>query len=130
MHKPDGLLPTNMMSSLAMTLKRLVLFAVLVLPMTTGGAPAWADPSPEHLGAFAGAMRYCADNAPGLRHRVGRARLHAAREVDAMRPSERRRAIRARDRAYANGQFLGRGLDRRACERLLRAAEWSRFDRD
>ncbi len=113
-----------------MNITRCLLLALLVLPLAMAGGPARAGSSPERLGAFAGAMRYCADAAPGQRHRFPRARLHAAQEVDAMRPSEKRRAIRARDRVQASGQFLGRDLDRRGCERLLRAAEWNRFDRD
>lgn len=86
-----------------------------------------ADSEPERIGAFAGAMRYCDERIPGSDRRYRRARLGAAREVDGMRRHEQRRALAARDRAYSRGRFLGERLDRRSCQRLLRASEWHRF---
>jgi hypothetical protein len=83
--------------------------------------------SPERLGAFAGAMRYCEEKLPSPNARYRRARLGVAREVEQMSRHEKRRAIAARDRAYERGRFLGERLDRGSCPRLLRAAEWHRF---
>lgn len=86
-----------------------------------------ADAGPERVGAFAGAMRYCDERVPGSDMRYRRARLRAASEVDGMRRHEQRRALAARDRAYARGRFLGERLDGGACRRLLRGSEWHRF---
>jgi hypothetical protein len=83
--------------------------------------------SPERLGAFAGAMRYCEERLPGSDARYRRARLGVAREFDGMSRQEKRRAIAARDRAFERGRFLGERLDAAACRRLVRAGEWHRF---
>ena len=100
-----------------------VLAACLCLPALSFAQ----EYSPERLGAFAGAMRYCEETLPGSNSSYRRARLGAAQEVGSMSRHERRRAVAARDRAYERGRFLGDRLDRRSCPRLLRAAEWHRF---
>lgn len=101
----------------------MVLAACLCLPALSSAQ----EYSPERLGGFAGAMRYCEEKLPGSNARYRRVRLGVAREVDAMSRREQRRAIAARDRAYERGRFLGERLDRGSCPRLLRAAEWHRF---
>jgi hypothetical protein len=113
-----------------MPLLRRCLLANFVLMSLILSAPAASASSPERVGAFAGAMRYCQERLPGPDTRYRRARLRAARELEEMSRRERSRAFSARDRAFQNGHFLGERLNRRSCDRLVRASEWSRFDRD
>ncbi len=77
----------------------------------------------SRLGAFSGAMQYCADKHGGADRRYQRARRRAASEVSDMGKSDRRKAIAARDR----GQFLGKQLDEKQCGELLRMSEWKRY---
>ncbi len=111
------------------TIARAAVICCMLL-LDPGRAEARAPSSPEQLGGFSGAMQYCDSLTPGSQRRFVRARLNAAREVDGMRSSEKARAIRSRDRVLQRGQYAGTRLDRRSCERLVRAAEWRRFDRD
>lgn len=80
----------------------------------------------SRLGAFSGAMQYCADNYSGDRD-FKRARSRAAKEVGGMGKDERRKAIAARDRARKHGKFLGKSLDEDRCRELMRASEWKRY---
>ncbi|WP_028452376.1 hypothetical protein [Chitinilyticum aquatile] len=84
----------------------------------------------HRLGAFAGAMKYCAERYDEKEGRYGWARLRVAREVDGMSGSNKLRALTARDFAYQRGAFLGNRLDRGECRALLRMSEWKRFYRD
>lgn len=79
------------------------------------------------LGAFLGAMKYCEERYGESERRYRHARLRAAREMDDMDRGERHRVIRARERAYERGQFMGNHLDRGECRGLLRASEWRAF---
>ena len=82
------------------------------------------------LGAFLGAMKYCEERYGESERRYRHARLRAAKEMDDMDRGERHRVIRARERAYERGQFMGNRLDRGECRGLLRASEWSAFSND
>ena len=106
------------------------LIAVLAAGLLLSAAPARAAGSPERIGAFAGAMRWCQERLPGPDARYRRARLRAAQELEGMDRRERARAVAGRDRAFENGRFLGERLDRRSCDRLVRASEWSRYAGD
>lgn len=106
----------------------MAVLVVCLMLLHGGAADARGSHSPEQLGGFSGAMQYCDSLTPGTQRRFVRARLNAAREVDRMRPSEKARAIRSRDRVLQRGQYAGQRLDQRSCERLVRAAEWRRFD--
>lgn len=86
--------------------------------------------SPQRLGSFAGAMKYCSDRYEEKEWSYKRARQRVAREVDDMSRRERRRAIEAGDQAYHSGRFMGKRLNRYECRSLLRQSEWRRFYRD
>ncbi|MEN9880136.1 MAG: hypothetical protein RIQ55_782 [Pseudomonadota bacterium] len=85
------------------------------------------DYSAQRLGAFAGAMKFCADEDGAWGDRYRDARRKVAREVDGMSRQEKSRAIEARDRAYDNGRFMGKRLDQRECRSLIRQSEWNRY---
>jgi hypothetical protein len=102
--------------------------AALVLGTAPGDAPAQAlAAEATRLGAFAGAMRWCEDRYDDKVRRYRAARYRAGAEIDGMNRLERSEVIRARDSAYRRGAFFSQRLDRRACDDLLRASEWSRF---
>lgn len=85
------------------------------------------DYSPQRLGSFAGAMKYCEDEDKSRSSRYRDARRNVAREVDGMSRQEKSRAIDARDRSYNSGRFMGKRLDRHSCQDLLRQSEWHRY---
>lgn len=92
------------------------------------GQPVQArDYSPQRIGSFAGAMKYCEDEDGSRSSRYRDARRSVAREVDGMSRQEKSRAIDARDRAYSSGRFMGKRLDRKICQDLLRQSEWNRY---
>ena len=97
----------------------------LMFPVSRADAQKLSEAS--RLGAFSGAMQYCADEHGGSDRRFQRARRRAASEVSDMSKSEQRKAIAARDRARERGQFLGKKLDERQCGELLRMSEWKRY---
>jgi len=84
----------------------------------------------HRLGAFAGAMKYCAERYDEKEGRFKLARLSVIREVDDMRGKDKVKAITARDFAYERGQFLGNKLSRNECRGLLKMSEFKRFFRD
>lgn len=110
---------------------RLRLYATLTLgltltfPATRVDAQKLSDAS--RLGAFSGAMQYCAENHGGADRRYQRARRHVASEVNDMGKADQRKALAARDRARERGRFLGKHLDDKHCAELLRASEWKRY---
>ncbi len=103
-----------------------LLSLVAVFYWAIPAAQAQSLPEASRLGAFSGAMQYCADNYSGDRD-FKRARGRAAAEVAGMSKEERRKAVAARDRARDNGKFLGKRLDEDRCRELLRASEWKRY---
>lgn len=91
--------------------------------------PTWADSRQDahRIGAFAGAMKYCAEHDDGREGRYKMARLRAFKEVDDMSSRRKLDAIAARNLAYERGRYLGRRLDRTHCRQLVKASEWRRF---
>ncbi|WP_028454232.1 hypothetical protein [Chitinilyticum litopenaei] len=81
----------------------------------------------RRLGAFAGAMKYCAERYDEKEGRYFWARQRVAREVDGMSGKNKLRAIAAGDHAFRTGRFLGDRLDRSECRTLLGMSEWRRF---
>lgn len=103
--------------------------AALVLGCGLQASPARAQlvTDATRLGAFSGAMRFCEERYGGSERRYRFARLRAAGAIDQMSQRDKLRALGARDRAYAGGQFLGNKLDDRECRSLLRMSEWKAF---
>lgn len=97
----------------------------LTFPAPRVDAESLSDAS--RLGAFSGAMQYCAEQHGGADRRYQRARSRVASEVIDMGKSDRRKAIAARDRARDRGQFLGKKPDEKQCGELLRMGEWKRY---
>jgi len=98
----------------------------VVLSCAIPAARAQSLSDASRLGAFSGAMQYCADSYSGDRD-FKRARSRAAAEVAGMSKEERRKVVAARDRARDNGKFLGKRLDADRCRDLVRASEWKRY---
>lgn len=101
--------------------------ATFVLACLFGQSAQARDYSPQRLGSFAGAMKYCEDEDGRRSSRYRNARRNVAREVDGMNRQEKSRAIEARDRAYSSGRFMGKRLDRQSCQDLVRQSEWNRY---
>lgn len=105
---------------------------VLVFAMTAlmlMASPTWADSRQDahRIGAFAGAMKYCAEHEDSREGRYKLARLSAFKEVDGMSSKRKLDAIAARNIAYDRGRYLGRRLDSNHCRQLVKASEWRRF---
>ncbi len=73
----------------------LTLGLTLALPATRVDARKTSDAS--RLGAFSGAMQYCAENHGGAERRYQRARRHVASEVNDTDKADRRKALAASD---------------------------------
>lgn len=86
--------------------------------------------SPRRLGAFSGAMQYCAETLHGQDPPYRRIRLHIAHEVDGTSRADRNKAVSAQAKAHEQGRFLGWRLDRDASRTLLRQGEWARYRDD
>lgn len=101
-----------------------MLMALLVM-----SAPTWADSRQDarRIGAFSGAMKYCAEHDDGREGRYKMARFRAFKEVDQMSSRRKIDAISARNLTYQRGRYLGRRLDRTHCRQLVAASEWRRF---
>lgn len=85
------------------------------------------DNSPQRLGSFAGAMKYCENEDGAQSNRYRDARRRVAKEVDGMSRQEKSRALEARDRSYNNGRFMGKRLNQQECRSLVRQSDWNRF---
>ncbi|WP_373974243.1 hypothetical protein NT239_11420 [Chitinibacter sp. SCUT-21] len=110
-----------------LTLIQILLFMVSALLLMA--SPTWADSRQDahRIGAFAGAMKYCAEHEDRREGRYKLARLSAFKEVDAMSSKRKLDAIAARNIAYDRGRYLGRRLDSNHCRQLVKASEWRRF---
>ncbi|MGL6070309.1 hypothetical protein [Craterilacuibacter sp.] len=106
--------------------------AVSLSLLVLSAAPAQAKlvNDAHRLGAFAGAMKFCAERYDEKEGRFKLARLSVVRLVDDMRGKDKIKAITARDFAYERGQFLGNKLSRKECRGLLKMSEFKRFVRD
>lgn len=111
--------------------KKALLTAASLTLLILGAAPAHAKlvHDAHRLGAFAGAMKYCAERYDEREGRYNWARLAVAREVSDMRGKDKIKALTARDFAFERGQFLGNKLSRGECRALLGMSEWRRFSR-
>jgi hypothetical protein len=110
-------------------MKLIQIAAFMIAALLLMAAPTWADSRQDahRIGAFAGAMKYCAEHDDGREGRYKMARLRAFKEVDGMSSKRKIDAVIARDLAYDRGRYLGRKLDRNHCRQLVKASEWRRF---
>lgn len=104
-------------------------FLFIVSAMLLMATPTWAASRQDahRIGAFAGAMKYCAEHEDRREGRYKLARLRAFKEVDDMSSKRKLDALAARNIAYERGRYLGRRLDSNHCRQLLKASEWRRF---
>ncbi|QLI81110.1 hypothetical protein HZU75_05945 [Chitinibacter fontanus] len=104
-----------------------LIFALTALMLMA--SPTWADSrrDAQRVGAFAGAMKYCAEHDTGREGRYKLARYRAFKEVNEMSSRRKLDALAARNFAYDRGRYWGRRLDRNHCRQLLGASEWRRF---
>lgn len=108
--------------------KSMALFFSGAITIAMISTPTYAkEYSPQRLGSFAGAMKFCADEDGAWSDRYRSARRNAAREVDRMSRQDKSQAMSARDRTYDNGRFMGKRLDQKQCRSLLRQAEWNSY---
>lgn len=112
-----------------MRIKKFLLSCSILALSSSGYTPVLAQDTDQafRLGAFSGAMNYCADRYDDRQHRYRWARLRVAEEVSSMGRIDRFRALAARDKVLERGKFFGTTLNSQSCKRLLRAGEWQRF---
>ncbi|MGL4995589.1 MAG: hypothetical protein ACRC6G_05405 [Deefgea sp.] len=110
-------------------MKMIQIAAFMIAALLLMAAPTWADSRQDarRIGAFSGAMKYCAEHDDGREGRYKMARLRVFREVDDMSSRRKLDALAARNMAYDRGRYLGRRLDRNHCRQLVKLSEWRRF---
>lgn len=110
-------------------MKMIQIAAFMIAALLIMAAPTWADSRQDarRIGAFSGAMKYCAEHDDGREGRYKMARLRVFREVDDMSSRRKLDALAARNMSYDRGRYLGRRLDRNHCRQLVKLSEWNRF---
>jgi hypothetical protein len=110
-----------------MAATRYGLAAALVTTLVFAGSVYAADLVSEETktGALVGAMKYCeenhaADSKEGRKYK--RVMRDALKKMDGMSSNEKTRALLARKSAEDKGEYLGRELDQKRCEKIRKTA--------
>jgi hypothetical protein len=105
-----------------------VALAVAVVTTVALGGTAFAGDlisEASKTGALAGAMKYCRENhaADGKEERkYKRVSRDALKKMDEMSSDEKKRALLASKSAADKGEYMGRALDQKRCEKVRKTA--------